>query len=72
MWLPRSAGTVPGWRTGLAEPVTRPDGVSGQGRQVLALILGEAGEVAPALAAWAPPMAAIFLSLGLLLHLEDG
>ena len=38
----------------------------------LALILGEAGEVAPALAAWAPPMAAIFLSLGLLLHMEEG
>ncbi|HVG48361.1 MAG TPA: LPS export ABC transporter permease LptG [Rubellimicrobium sp.] len=38
----------------------------------LAQILGEAGQVAPALAAWAPPLAAIFLSLGLLLHLEEG
>lgn len=38
----------------------------------LALILGEAGEVPPALAAWAPPLAAIGLSLGLLLHLEEG
>lgn len=38
----------------------------------LALILGENGQVAPALAAWAPPLAAIFLSLGLLLHLEEG
>ena len=37
----------------------------------LALILGEAGEVPPALAAWAPPVAAIGLSLGLLLHLEE-
>ena len=37
----------------------------------LALILGEAGEVPPALAAWAPPIAAIGLSLGLLLHLEE-
>ena len=34
----------------------------------LALILGEAGEVPPALAAWAPPFAAMGLSLGLLLH----
>jgi lipopolysaccharide export system permease protein len=38
----------------------------------LALILGEAGEVPAALAAWAPPLAAIGLSLGLLLHLEEG
>ncbi len=38
----------------------------------LALILGEAGEVPPALAAWAPPLAAIGLSMGLLLHLEEG
>lgn len=38
----------------------------------LALILGEAGEVPPALAAWAAPVAAIGLSLGLLLHLEEG
>lgn len=38
----------------------------------LALILGEAGQIPPALAAWAPPLAAIFLSLGLLLHLEEG
>ena len=38
----------------------------------LALILGEAGEVPPALAAWAPPIAAIGLALGLLLHLEEG
>jgi lipopolysaccharide export system permease protein len=38
----------------------------------LALILGEAGQVPPALAAWAAPVAAIGLSLGLLLHLEEG
>ncbi len=38
----------------------------------LSKTLGEAGEVAPALAAWAPPMAAIGLALGLLLHLEEG
>ena len=38
----------------------------------LALILGEAGEVPPALAAWAAPVAAIGFALGLLLHLEEG
>ena len=37
-----------------------------------AMILGEAGQIPPALAAWAPPLAAIGLSLGFLLHLEDG
>jgi lipopolysaccharide export system permease protein len=37
-----------------------------------ARVLGEAGQVPPALAAWAPPAAAILLALGLLLHLEEG
>ncbi len=37
-----------------------------------AQILGENGQIPAALAAWAPPVAAILLSLGLLLHLEDG
>lgn len=37
-----------------------------------AMILGEAGQIPPVLAAWAPPLAAIGLSLGFLLHLEDG
>jgi lipopolysaccharide export system permease protein len=37
-----------------------------------ALILGEAGQVPAALAAWAPTLASIALSLGLLLHLEEG
>lgn len=37
-----------------------------------AQILGEAGQIPPALAAWSPPVAAIGLALGLLLHLEDG
>ena len=38
----------------------------------LSQVLGEAGQIPPALAAWAPPLAAIGLSLGLLLHLEEG
>lgn len=35
-------------------------------------VLGENGQIPIYLAAWAPPSAAILLSLGLLLHLEDG
>ena len=37
-----------------------------------AQILGENGQLPAVLAAWAPPLVAIGLSLGLLLHLEDG
>ncbi|MCF2872643.1 LPS export ABC transporter permease LptG [Octadecabacter sp. G9-8] len=37
-----------------------------------AQILGENGQIPALLAAWAPPLAAIGGSLGLLLHLEDG
>ena len=35
-------------------------------------ILGENGQIPVALAAWAPPVAAIMLTAGLLLHAEDG
>jgi lipopolysaccharide export system permease protein len=34
--------------------------------------MGDNGQIPIALAAWGPPLVAIFLSLGLLLHLEDG
>lgn len=37
-----------------------------------ARILGEAGQIPPALAAWAPPLAAVALALALLLQFEDG
>jgi lipopolysaccharide export system permease protein len=37
-----------------------------------AQILGENGQIPVILAAWAPPVAAILLALGLLLHAEDG
>ncbi len=37
-----------------------------------AQILGENGQIPILLAAWAPPFAALFLALGLLLHAEDG
>ena len=37
-----------------------------------AQILGESGQIPVLLAAWSPPIAAIFLSLGILLNLEDG
>jgi lipopolysaccharide export system permease protein len=34
--------------------------------------LGDTGQIPVVLAAWTPPLAAMMLSLGLLLHLEDG
>lgn len=37
-----------------------------------AQILGENGQIPVALAAWAPPVASILLTMGLLLHAEDG
>jgi len=37
-----------------------------------AQILGENGQIPIELAAWGPPVASIFLTLGLLLHAEDG
>jgi lipopolysaccharide export system permease protein len=37
-----------------------------------AQILGENGQIPVALAAWVPPVAALLLAVGLLLHLEDG
>jgi len=37
-----------------------------------AQVLGENGQIPILLAAWAPPIAALLLPLGLLLHLEDG
>lgn len=37
-----------------------------------AQILGENGQLPVLLAAWAPPVAAVMLGLGILLHMEDG
>ncbi|MFV0491877.1 MAG: LPS export ABC transporter permease LptG [Pseudorhodobacter sp.] len=37
-----------------------------------AQVLGDNGQIPVALAAWTPPVAAVLLSLGLLLHVEDG
>ncbi len=37
-----------------------------------AQVLGENGQIPVVLAAWAPPVAAVMMALGLLLHLEDG
>lgn len=34
--------------------------------------LGDSGQIPVSLAAWSPPLAAVLLALGLLLHLEDG
>ena len=37
-----------------------------------AQVLGENGQIPVVLAAWSPPVAAVMMALGLLLHLEDG
>lgn len=37
-----------------------------------AQVLGENGQIPILVAAWAPPLAGIFMSLGLLFHMEDG
>ncbi len=37
-----------------------------------AQVLGENGQIPIIVAAWAPPLAGIFMSLGLLFHMEDG
>jgi lipopolysaccharide export system permease protein len=37
-----------------------------------AQILGESGQLSPIMAAWIPPVAAVLLALGLILHMEDG
>lgn len=37
-----------------------------------AQLLGESGQISVLLAAWSPPVAALLLGFGLLLHLEDG
>jgi lipopolysaccharide export system permease protein len=37
-----------------------------------AQVLGDNGQIPPVLAAWGPPVAATLLSVGLLLHVEDG
>lgn len=37
-----------------------------------AQVLGENGQIPVVLAAWSPPIAAVMMALGLLLHLEDG
>lgn len=37
-----------------------------------AQVLGENGQIPVLVAAWAPPLAGIFMSLGLLFHMEDG
>ena len=36
------------------------------------IILAENGQIPMALGTWGPPFAAVCLSIGLLLHLEDG
>lgn len=61
-----------GGGTGLAVLITVLLGFSLYFVRSFAQILGENGQIPILLAAWAPPVAAVFLGLGLLLHAEDG
>jgi lipopolysaccharide export system permease protein len=40
--------------------------------KTFAQVLGDNGQISPLLASWIPPLAGLLLSLGLLLHTEDG
>jgi lipopolysaccharide export system permease protein len=59
-------------RTGLMVLLSLMMGFSVHFIRNFAQILGDRGQIPVELAAWAPPVAAVMLSLGLLLHLEDG
>lgn len=59
-------------RTGLMVLLALLCGFSAFFVRNFAQILGQNGDIPVELAAWAPPAAAILMSLGLLLHLEDG
>ena len=59
-------------RTGLMVMLALALGFSLYFVRNFAAILGENGQIPVILAAWGPPIAAVLLPLGLLLHLEDG
>lgn len=59
-------------RTGLMVLLAMGSGLAIFFLRNFAQVLGENGQIPVALAAWSPPVAATFLSLSLLLHLEDG
>ncbi|PWE34165.1 LPS export ABC transporter permease LptG [Maritimibacter sp. 55A14] len=59
-------------RTGLMVLLALMAGVTVFFLRNFAQVLGENGEIPVQVAAWSPPLAAICLSLGLMLHLEDG
>ena len=59
-------------RTGLMVLLALGGGFSLYFVRNFAAILGENGQIPIVLAAWGPPIAAVLLPLGLLLHLEDG
>ncbi len=59
-------------RTGVMVLLALLMGFGGYFVRNLAQIFGEDGQIPVMLAAWAPPLAVVLMSLGLLLHLEDG
>jgi len=59
-------------RTGLMVMIALALGLALFFLRNFAQVLGDNGQIPVALAAWSPPLAGVLLSLGLLLHLEDG
>ena len=59
-------------RTGLASLFATMSGFGLYYIRNFAQILGENGQIPIELAAWTPPIASVFLAMGLLLHMEDG
>jgi lipopolysaccharide export system permease protein len=59
-------------RTGLMVVISLGLGLALFFLRNFAQVLGDNGQIPVALAAWSPPLAGVLLSLGLLLHLEDG
>ena len=59
-------------RTGLASLFATMSGFGLYYVRNFAQILGENGQIPIELAAWTPPIASVFLALGLILHMEDG
>ncbi|UZD92181.1 LPS export ABC transporter permease LptG [Cognatishimia activa] len=59
-------------RTGVASLLATMSGFGLYYIRNFAQILGENGQIPIELAAWTPPIASVFLAMGLLLHMEDG
>lgn len=63
---------VRGRNTGIAVLLAFGGGIGLFFLRNLAQVLGDNGQIAPAMAGWAPPLVGALLALGLILHREDG